>query len=244
MLCETEAIILNSRKYSDTSKIISVFSREFGRFSLIAKGARQSKSRFGASLEPLSKSTIWFNKKPQSDLQFLTNAELLSYGKQVHGNYQKLAIGLMIAETISKTQEEYAANEALYQLLVEFYDNIELVCINAFSVFSLFILDLVDLLGYGMGFTYTTDDNQKDFLYISLENFSILDEVIYSKNIFRLHFKSYLFLQKLCFGGLEVSLKLNPNIEMQHELIKFFAAYLSYHNDKVIIFKMENLLNL
>ena len=38
--------ILHHRPYRETSNIIDVFTKEFGRISLIAKGARSAKSKF------------------------------------------------------------------------------------------------------------------------------------------------------------------------------------------------------
>lgn len=68
------AYVLINRPYSETSWISEVFTRNHGRFSLIAKGARRQKSPFRGvllSLQPLLIS--WSGK---GEIQTLTSAEL------------------------------------------------------------------------------------------------------------------------------------------------------------------------
>ena len=43
---QTEAILLHSRNYSETSLICELFTRKHGRVSVIAKGARSKKNKF------------------------------------------------------------------------------------------------------------------------------------------------------------------------------------------------------
>jgi DNA repair protein RecO (recombination protein O) len=63
MIAETKAIVLHTRKFSDTSKIATLFTSDFGKISVIAKGAAKPKSKFGSSLDPLSYINISFIKK-------------------------------------------------------------------------------------------------------------------------------------------------------------------------------------
>ena len=49
---KTEAIVLRSIRYSEADRILHLYTPRLGRLSAIAKGARRSRSRFGARLEP------------------------------------------------------------------------------------------------------------------------------------------------------------------------------------------------
>jgi DNA repair protein RecO (recombination protein O) len=46
------AFILQHRKYRETSLIIDVLTRDFGRLSLVAKGVKKSKSKTAGVLQP------------------------------------------------------------------------------------------------------------------------------------------------------------------------------------------------
>ena len=53
-LAATPAIVLSALRYSETSKIVRMATRDYGVQSVIAKGALRPRSRFGASLQLLS----------------------------------------------------------------------------------------------------------------------------------------------------------------------------------------------
>jgi DNA repair protein RecO (recombination protein O) len=50
----TEAIVLRSIRYGEADRILHLYTPGRGRLSAIAKGARRSRSRFGARLEPFT----------------------------------------------------------------------------------------------------------------------------------------------------------------------------------------------
>ena len=49
---KTEAIVLRSIRYGEADRILHIYTPGHGRLGAIAKGARRSRSRFGARLEP------------------------------------------------------------------------------------------------------------------------------------------------------------------------------------------------
>ena len=51
----TEAIVLRTIDYSETSRIVTLFTRELGKTGIMAKGARAAKSRFGSTLQPMNR---------------------------------------------------------------------------------------------------------------------------------------------------------------------------------------------
>ncbi|MBK6759746.1 MAG: DNA repair protein RecO [Ignavibacteria bacterium] len=52
MIVSSEAIVLHSRRFGDSSRIVTLYSAELGKVTVVAKGARTMKSSFGAALEP------------------------------------------------------------------------------------------------------------------------------------------------------------------------------------------------
>ena len=67
------AFILHSYPYKETSLIIDVFSRQFGRIALVAKGAKRPHSQLRGALQTFQPLTLSWSGK--SDLQVLTAAE-------------------------------------------------------------------------------------------------------------------------------------------------------------------------
>src|SRR5262244_2856402 len=66
-LVTTAAVVLRTYRYSETSKIVRLATRDLGVQSAIAKGALRPKSRFGAGLELLSEgSAQLYHRQPRA----------------------------------------------------------------------------------------------------------------------------------------------------------------------------------
>ena len=72
----TPCFILHRRNFSETSFILEVFSRDYGRISIIAKGAKQSKKYQGINFDLYQKYNIsWISK---SELGTLIAIDIVS----------------------------------------------------------------------------------------------------------------------------------------------------------------------
>jgi DNA repair protein RecO (recombination protein O) len=117
MITRTDAVVLKSMKYRDSSKIVTFYSRRFGKVQGIAKGARQMKSKFGAALEPLSAVSLILYKKDHRELQLISQCDTLKTYKNIHSELERLAVGLSIIELLNQLTREEEGNDALYTLL-------------------------------------------------------------------------------------------------------------------------------
>jgi DNA repair protein RecO (recombination protein O) len=70
-LVSCEGIVLRNLRYGETSRIATLLTPELGKIGVIAKGARDPKSPFGASLEFLSHGSFVVYHRPGRDLHFL-----------------------------------------------------------------------------------------------------------------------------------------------------------------------------
>ena len=84
-LVTTHATILKTYEYSETSKILRLLTRDQGLCSVIAKGARRPRSRFGGLLEPYTDGVATYYAKEGRELHTLSGFELLGE-RQALGN--------------------------------------------------------------------------------------------------------------------------------------------------------------
>ncbi|MBN1586852.1 MAG: DNA repair protein RecO [Candidatus Omnitrophica bacterium] len=70
-------IVLRRRDFRDTSFVVSVFSREFGKFHGLLKGARSEKSRFGSIVEPVTLNDFVFYHGQRTDLHLVSQCDLV-----------------------------------------------------------------------------------------------------------------------------------------------------------------------
>lgn len=152
---QTEAILLHSRNYSETSLICELFTRKHGRVSVIAKGARSKKNKFQNIAAPNILASVNYSGK--SELKTLVSWEEITHFSILGKN---LKILLYLNELIFKLLEKENKQDRIFESLIDFYKvlvsgdakNIE-ISLREFEYF------LICELGYGFNFLY--DDNGK-----------------------------------------------------------------------------------
>ncbi len=92
------AFVLHSYPYKETSLIIDVFSRQYGRISLLAKGAKRPHSQLRGVLQTFQPLTLSWSGK--SELQTLTAAEWVGGMRPLEKN--ALLCGFYLNEIILK----------------------------------------------------------------------------------------------------------------------------------------------
>ena len=116
-----EAYILRTYALKESDKIVSFFTREWGKCRGVARGARRPKSRFGASLEPLSRVQVQFFERENRELVALDHCELLDSmwaGVASEGSdlLQSVSVSVMV-EVAERMLPDREINDAAYRLL-------------------------------------------------------------------------------------------------------------------------------
>lgn len=76
-IVSTEGFVLRSYKLGENDKIVVLYTRDFGKLRMVAKGARKQRNRFGAALEVFAYVRAIFHEKENRDLLILDRAEIL-----------------------------------------------------------------------------------------------------------------------------------------------------------------------
>ena len=96
----TPAIVLSTLRYSETSKIVRLATREYGVQSVIAKGALRPKSRFGAALQLLSEGQAQFLLKENRELHLLTSFDLRRLHVGLATELERYAVACALGEVM------------------------------------------------------------------------------------------------------------------------------------------------
>jgi DNA repair protein RecO (recombination protein O) len=99
----TDAVILQTFKYSDTSKILRLITRSNGLQSVIAKGALRPKSPFGGVLEPFTEGTASFHAKENRDLHTLSSFELSRSRQRLGSDLIRFGGASLVAELVLRS---------------------------------------------------------------------------------------------------------------------------------------------
>jgi DNA repair protein RecO (recombination protein O) len=143
-----EAVVLKLHALGDTSRIAVLYSRERGIVRSVAKGARQPKSKFAGTLEPLHRVSALLYFKENRDLQLLSALDLIeSYAPP--GDFERLAHAQAAVELVDRLvwgEEEHAQ---LYDLLTSALGRIARDPAEALGADSVaFQVQAAGLLGY------------------------------------------------------------------------------------------------
>lgn len=111
-LVSCEGIVLRNLRYGETSRIATLFTPELGKIGVIAKGARDPKSPFGASLEFLSHGSFVVYHRPGRDLHFLRTGALEREFRGLFRDSDRFILASAFAEFIERVlQGEEPAGE-------------------------------------------------------------------------------------------------------------------------------------
>jgi DNA repair protein RecO (recombination protein O) len=115
------ALVLRVVDFSETSAVVTLFTREFGKVRALAKGAWRLKGPFESALDLLALCRIVFLRKSSDALDLLTEAKLERRFRPPPGALANLYGAYYIAELLNELTDDYdphpelfdAANETL-----------------------------------------------------------------------------------------------------------------------------------
>ena len=115
---KTQAFILKTQDYRDTSLLAHVYTRDFGKIRGIVKGIRDTRARFGSTLEPFSLNEILFYKRRRGgDLHQVTQVDLVDDFASVRGDLERLGYASYFIELVNELTEPEDPNPEIFDLL-------------------------------------------------------------------------------------------------------------------------------
>ena len=109
-----DAIVLKTVDFSETSLILTLFSREFGKIRAIAKGGRRLKGPFESALDILSQIRVTFIRKNTDALDLLTEAKLQKRFYPTEKNYGGLYAAYYVVSLLNDALGDYEPAAALF----------------------------------------------------------------------------------------------------------------------------------
>jgi DNA repair protein RecO (recombination protein O) len=118
MLKRTEGIVLRTFPFGEADLIVTYLTFDFGLIKLFAKSPRKIKSRFGSSLEPITRSKISFWGKEDSALPKLTQSDIVHSFQSMRDSFNCFLKILEIIELTLSFIPESDINKKVYSLLL------------------------------------------------------------------------------------------------------------------------------
>lgn len=122
-LLVTEAIVLHAFDYLESSRIIRLLTREAGVQSVLARGARKSRGRYGSALDLFAEGAAQLFVKPNRELHNLGGFEITQTRNELAEDIGRFTAASAIAELALRFGGE-DANPFLYDTVVSVLDRL------------------------------------------------------------------------------------------------------------------------
>ena len=120
----TEAVVLRSFAFGEADRVLHVYTEASGRFGVIAKGVRRTKSRFGGRLEPFSHVELSIHRG-RGELGTVTGASLVRSHDRIRSDGYRLQVGLVGLEAMLRLFTEEERNDRAFLALTRFLDALD-----------------------------------------------------------------------------------------------------------------------
>jgi len=229
-IIKTRAIVLKKIKYGDSSKILTLLSRDFGKISGIIKGARSSRSRIGAAADLFNHIEIVFYNKQGRDLQIITQVDLINGYPNIKDDLEKIKYASAISELTNRLTLENEEHQKIYNGILKLFQRLNDESENEQLLFAKFFLFFINELGYGLNmsgcFNCGEDLLKQGKVYLDYERGFICDNCL-DNQFSCIELSQELFDLFNCLSRRQNDIKTNrKNLD---KVVLLLEKYLKYH---------------
>jgi DNA repair protein RecO (recombination protein O) len=118
MLIKAEGLVLRSKDYGEGNKIVTIFSPDLGKVSIMARGAKKPKSRLSSISQPFTYGTYLFYRGSQTGMGSLSQGEIIDSFRDLRQDLSKTAYAAYFAELLDKLVEDGEKSPLTFDLLL------------------------------------------------------------------------------------------------------------------------------
>lgn len=209
----------------------TVYTQQFGKCSVLAKGARSVGSLHRAAFEVPNYIWLIFYRTPRRELYYVRSADVVEHFSRLRSSLDHMAVALSIAESVYLTQRPEEPNPVLFSLLLQALRSIDRSPTPPFSVAVAFMLGLLHLLGFAPSLQVTAVREPTSQYSLSLEDGRLVPHGSQHTACTgtTLTLEDVQTLQSLRDLPLETASSISLSAERAVNLLRSFIAYLEHH---------------
>lgn len=209
MIINTEAIVLKTFSYGETSLISRCFTKDKGKISFIIKGAKSKKNLISSYFQPLSYINIIYKENEKRELQIVSKVSFVQIWTQIPLFLKKVSLAQSILEISDFTLEKNDPYRNLFNTLIKTFKIFESGSLDENLVFWHYECNILSEMGFMINMN---DDNSGD------------GSIKIKRNDY-----SYLIIQKLIEGRLMDINFDNISLEHKNNISKFLYQKLCFY---------------
>jgi DNA repair protein RecO (recombination protein O) len=146
---KAQALVIRTTDFSETSRIVTLWTRELGKVRALAKGGRRLRSNFECALDLLTVCDIVFIRKSSGTLDLLTEARLHERFEPLRHDLAALYGAYYVGELLDVWAQDYDAHPVLFDTAIEALRELGKAEVLKGPCVAHFELVLLRELGYG-----------------------------------------------------------------------------------------------
>lgn len=232
MITKTEAIVLKTVDYSESSIIATLFTRKHGTIAVIAKGARKPKNKLSAYLVVGQILEVVYYMKTTRSVQTLSDASYYVKLGNLRVDIEKMALTMSTMEFIRQVVHDNEVNHQLFNFLLKLLKWLDDQETAKKIIFPYIQLRVIEYVGIGLQPDETVLQKPSKKGYINIETGS-LSEVSEGSQSIKLSENQTSFIKSglLSKSSSVFEIKMTDN-ELK-ELIEYLDRYIRYHIEGV-----------
>lgn len=143
---KTEGIVLKRKNFGEADKLLTIYTKHYGKIRVIGKGIRKTTSRKAGSLELFNHSRLFLAKGRNLDI--ITETATINAYRGWRKNLTKVGVAYYFCELVDKLTPDGQPNRTVFELLKDYLGKISDADLPALS--RSFEEHLLDELGFGV----------------------------------------------------------------------------------------------
>ncbi|MBU5313591.1 DNA repair protein RecO [Tissierella carlieri] len=145
-MLKTEGVVLRELRYRDTSKILSVYTKKYGKIAVMARGAYRPKSQIIANTQPFSYNEYQLYRG--KNFFYLNQGDIIDSFYSIRERIERVTYGYYMLELIDKSIPEEQENEKLFNLLIKGLTVLSSLENDYLKFIAAYELKFISFLGY------------------------------------------------------------------------------------------------
>lgn len=225
MIVKSDAIVLKTIDYSESSIIATLFTKEKGKIAVIAKGARKPKNKFAAFLVVGQLLEVVVYMKGSRSVQTLSDVSYTRKLDSFRVDIEKMSLMMTTLELSNQVLHDNEVNIPLFDFLMKtliWVDKQNDVLTQLFPYLQLRIAEYI-----GIGVQYS-DTNDADAGYLNISS-GFLSPQKEDDHAERLSPAQFAFVKKSLHSANASVLRIVMNPNELKKLIQILDKYFIYH---------------
>lgn len=233
-MLKTEGVVLKELRYRETSKILSVYTKKYGKITVMARGAYRPKSQIIANTQPFSYNEYQLFRG--KNFFYLNQGDILDSFYSIREEMERVTYGYYMLELIDKAIPDEQENEKVFKLLIKGLKVLSTLSQEYLKFIVAYEIKFISFLGYKpyLDKCVLCGSTNKSNIKFSVYEGGIICDNCFAKDPFSLQLNREIY-ESMCgllYTPLEKTSDVTISKDSLYKLHEIMVEYILYNIDR------------